>query len=151
VILLEHQSTINPNMPLRLLLYIARIYEKIIAGKKIYSVEKVAIPMPEFFILYNGTDPYPDRQIVKLSDSFIDPASLAAFGLLKKSDRLLGIGGTEAPKLELIAQVININHGRNEAIARRCRILNEYSAFIAKARDFEKQLGNRTEAMGQAV
>jgi hypothetical protein len=138
VVLIEHQSTLNPNMPLRLLLYIARIYEKTIAGKKIYSTERIAIPLPEFFILYNGAGPCPDRQTVKLSDAFISPASL-------------GIGGAEAPKLELVAQVINISHGRNEAIARRCRTLNEYSAFIAQARGFEKQLGNRTEAMKQAV
>ncbi|MDR1058036.1 MAG: Rpn family recombination-promoting nuclease/putative transposase, partial [Treponema sp.] len=34
VVIIEHQSTINPNMPLRLLSYITRIYEKITAGKK---------------------------------------------------------------------------------------------------------------------
>jgi predicted transposase/invertase (TIGR01784 family) len=138
VILLEHQSTINPNMPLRLLMYIARIYEKIVADRKIYTIEKVPIPLPEFFILYNGTAPYPDRQTVRLSDSFTDAASL-------------GIDKTETPDLELTARVININQGRNGAIVRRCKRLNEYSAFIAKARDFEKQLGNRTEAMKQAV
>jgi hypothetical protein len=138
VLLVEHQSTINPNMPLRLLMYIARIYEKIVADRQIYSVKKILIPLPEFFILYNGTAPYPDRQTVKLSDSFIDAASL-------------GIGRAEAPNLELVVRVININQGRNEAIARRCKILGEYSAFIARAREFEEQLGNRTEAMKQAV
>jgi hypothetical protein len=35
VVLIEHQSTINENMPLRLLLYIAKIYEKITGEKNI--------------------------------------------------------------------------------------------------------------------
>ncbi|MDR2096002.1 MAG: Rpn family recombination-promoting nuclease/putative transposase, partial [Treponema sp.] len=42
VVLLEHQSTINPNMALRLLMYIARIYEKLIDNKKIYSGKRIA-------------------------------------------------------------------------------------------------------------
>jgi hypothetical protein len=29
VVLIEHQSTINPNMALRLLMYIARVYEQL--------------------------------------------------------------------------------------------------------------------------
>jgi hypothetical protein len=50
VVIIEHQSTINPNMPLRLLSYIARIYEKISAGKKRrwYGKKGLAIPRPEF-------------------------------------------------------------------------------------------------------
>jgi hypothetical protein len=102
------------------------------------TFEKIAIPLPEFFVLYNGTASYPDRETVRLSDSFIEGASL-------------GISKTELPNLELTAQVININQGRNEAIARRCKRLNEYSAFIAKARDYERELGNRGEALKQAI
>ena len=54
VILIEHQSTINPNMALRLLMYIARVYEKIIKDRDICSVRVVKVPRPEFFVLYNG-------------------------------------------------------------------------------------------------
>ena len=70
VVLIEHQSTINPNITLRLLMYIARVYEKIIGDKNIYSTRKITIPRPEFFVLYNGTSPYPDEQVLKLSDAF---------------------------------------------------------------------------------
>jgi hypothetical protein len=65
VVLIEHQSTINPNMALRLLMYIGRIYEKIIAGRNIYSTKKIPIPHPVFIVLYNGTDPYPDEAIIR--------------------------------------------------------------------------------------
>ena len=51
VVLLEHQSTINPNVALRLLMYIARVYEKIIGDKNIYSTKKIFIPQPEFYVL----------------------------------------------------------------------------------------------------
>ena len=54
VVLIEHQSSINPNMALRLLMYIARVYEKIIGDKNIYTSRLVHIPRPEFFVLYNG-------------------------------------------------------------------------------------------------
>jgi hypothetical protein len=63
-------------MALRLLMYIARVYEQLTAGKNIYSRKKLIIPRPEFIVLYNGVDPYPDEAILKLSDAFADAAFL---------------------------------------------------------------------------
>ena len=60
VVLLEHQSTINPNMAVRLLMYIVRVYEKVLRGKSLTSGKRLTIPNPEFFVLYNGIAPYPD-------------------------------------------------------------------------------------------
>ena len=136
IILIEHQSTINPNMALRLLMYIARVYEKTVKGKSLYSGKRLAIPRPEFFVLYNGTAPYPDEQVIRLSEAFEKPES---FGLPEKT------------ALELEVRVININEGKNEAIARRCGKLAEYSAFIAKVRAFEHELGDKEEAMKAAI
>jgi hypothetical protein len=138
VVLIEHQSTINPNMALRLLMYIARVYEKIVGDKNIYTTKSIAIPRPEFFVLYNGLAPYPDEKVLKLSDAF---ESASSIGLPEK--------GT--PALELTVRVININEGRNEAIVRKCRVLSEYSAFIGKAREFEKEVGDKNEAMKKTV
>jgi hypothetical protein len=78
VVLVEHESTINPNMALRLLMYIARIYEKIIKGNNIYTTKKILIPQPEFYVLYNGTEPFPEEMVLKLSDSFmsVEPLGL---------------------------------------------------------------------------
>ncbi len=72
VVLIEHQSTINENLPLRLLEYIGRVYEKIIEIEKKYQKLLVKIPRPEFIVLYNGTDEYPDYKELKLSDAFMD-------------------------------------------------------------------------------
>jgi hypothetical protein len=62
VVLIEHQSAVNENMPLRLLLYIAKIYETITGEKDIYRKKKIPLPLPEFIVLYNGSAPYPDEK-----------------------------------------------------------------------------------------
>ena len=138
VVLLEHQSSINPNMALRLLMYIARVYEKIIGDKNIYASRLVPIPRPEFFVLYNGEAPYYNEKILKLSDAFEETGSL---GLPRK----------EVAALELVVKVVNINQGKNEALARKCKTLAGYSVFIAKVREFEKECGDKTEAMTRAI
>jgi hypothetical protein len=136
VVLIEHQSTINPNMPLRLLMYIARVYEKITESEAVYSSKRMAIPSPEFIVLYNGKDPFPDEATLKLSD-------LYAVNAL-------------SPELELTAKVYNINVGHNEGLLRKSGKLGGYSVFIDKIREFEGKSGSKAasnlgEAMKQAV
>jgi hypothetical protein len=138
VVLIEHQSTINPNMALRLLMYIGRIYEKITEEQNIYSKNPLEIPQPQFFVLYNGVEPYPDEKEIRLSEAFIELEGLE-------------FTGKDTPALELTVRVININEGRNEAIAARCKNLAEYSAFVAKERSLEKELGSREEAIKETV
>jgi predicted transposase YdaD len=138
VVLIEHQSTINPNMPLRLLMYITRVYEKIIEGKKIYASRPIHLPRPEFFVLYNGTAAYPDNAILKLSDIYENEASL-------------GLPIKHHPALELEVKVININHGRNEEITKRCKTLAGYSVFVSKVQEYEMEQKDRKEAMKKAV
>ncbi|MDR0655577.1 MAG: Rpn family recombination-promoting nuclease/putative transposase [Treponema sp.] len=139
VVLIEHQSTINPNMPLRLLLYIARVYEKIIdQGKKgsLYRERLIKIPRPEFFVLYNGVKPCPDQQVLKFSDAF---------------ESLEGDAGERVPaELELIVKVYNINPGHNEGIVKGCEKLQGYSRFIARVREHQKTMPLE-EAMKRAI
>jgi hypothetical protein len=120
VVLIEHQSTINPNMPLRLLMYIARVYEKITGGENIYSTRQIAIPRPEFIVLYKGVAPYPDEATLKLSDLYADKSL--------------------TPELDLTVQVYNINTGHNELMLKKSEKLGGYSAFIDKVREFDKEL-----------
>jgi hypothetical protein len=84
VLLVEHQSSINPNMALRLLLYIGRVYEKIIDESKLYSSTKLEIPRGEFYVLYNGSDPYQDESILSLSDLYADKVEKPALDLSVK-------------------------------------------------------------------
>ena len=138
VVLIEHQSTINPNMALRLLLYIARILEKKIESRALYSKKPVSIPWPEFFVLYNGKDQFPDHAVLRLSDLFDNPENL---GLPEKA----------YPLLELEVKVLNINEGRNEEIVNRCKKLAEYSAFIARIHTFWEESGNLEKAVKKAI
>ena len=125
IVLIEHQSTFNPNMPLRLLKYITRVYEKIISNKKLYHSKLEKIPQPEFIVLYNGKDPYPDRGLLRLSDAFKD---------------IDGLSGNKDIALELIVQVYNINHGRNPHMLKKSEALDGYSFFVEKVREYEKEL-----------
>ena len=138
VVLIEHQSTINPNMALRLLMYIARIYEKLVGDRNIYKSKKISLPRPEFFVLYNGVGPYQDEEELRLSDAFEETGSL---GIIEKG----------SPALELTVKVININRGKNEGIAKKCKTLAEYSAFVDKVREYEKETGNLEEAIRKAI
>ena len=58
VVLVEHQSTINENMPLRLLEYVSRIYEQIVPSEDRYEKKMIKIPYPEFYVFYNGIEEY---------------------------------------------------------------------------------------------
>ena len=71
VCFIEHQSTINPNMPLRLFVYAARTYERFITGDMIYSGNLVKVPKPEFYVLYNGKTKLKDDNL-KFSTAFYD-------------------------------------------------------------------------------
>ena len=113
------------------------MYEKIVDKKNIYGTRPIPIPRPEFFVLYNGVAPYPDEGILKLSDLFESGESL---GLPERS-----------PVLELEARVININHGRNAKIIKRCKTLEWYSAFVAKVREYEREGIGLEESIRKAI
>ena len=68
--LYEHQSTFNPNMPLRDLFYVAREYQNLIEDQSLYASTLIKIPAPRFVIFYNGVKEQQERQILKLSDAY---------------------------------------------------------------------------------
>ena len=113
IILAEHQSTINENMPLRCLLYIAREYEQIIPVRERYKRKAILLPVPEFYVFYNGTDEYPEETDLYLSASY----------KIK-----------ETPSLELRVKVVNINTVKNHPLLGKCKTLREYSALVEKVR-----------------
>jgi len=138
VVLIEHQSTINPNMALRIFMYIAESYKQMVKSKNIYSEKRISIPYPEFYVLYDGVDPYPDKETLRLSDLFENPQDL---GLPEKSH----------PLLELEVQVLNINEGRNSEIVNRCKKLSEYSLFMAKVREYKEKYDDLLKAIKEAL
>ena len=118
VILIEHQSTINQNMPFRFLEYIARIYEKITTKDEKFGRKLVKLPIPEFYVFYNGKDDYPTESVMKLSDAFMQ----------------LGDNSELKNQLEISVKVININVDKENSILKRCETLKQYSEFIEQVR-----------------
>ena len=114
IVLAEHQSTINENMPLRFLEYIARLYEKLQAPTDRYLRKLSKIPTPEFYVFYNGLEEYPETALLKLSDAFITKL--------------------EHAPLELTVQVLNINTDKANKILAECKPLEEYSLFVEEVR-----------------
>ena len=114
IVLAEHQSTINENMPLRFLEYIARLYEKLQAPTDRYLRKLSKIPTPEFYVFYNGKEDYPETTVLKLSDAFITKPE-------------------QAP-LELEVKVYNINKNKEAEVLSRCKPLEEYSLFVQEVR-----------------
>ena len=129
VVLIEHQSTINENMPFRMLEYIARIYEKITDPKKKFGKSLMKLPMPEFYVFYNGKEDFPSETVMKLSDAFMDFDE----NLLENSELRNKIENQIFP-LEISVKVININVDKENPILQRCKVLKEYSEFIEQVR-----------------
>lgn len=116
--LYEHQSTQNPNMPLRNLFYVADLYSALTRDEFLYGEIAVSIPAPQFVVFYNGEKEMEERVVLKLSD------------LYKPT--------VEHPSLELETIVLNINKGYNVALMEKCRELHDYSTFVALVREKQR-------------
>ena len=118
IVLIEHQSTINANMPLRFLQYAARLYERIENPRDRYLKHLKKIPTPEFYVLYNGEEDYPEFATLRLSDAFMTMPEKSA--------------------LELVVSVTNINYNKGSRILHTCKPLKEYTLFIEAVRRHTK-------------
>ena len=128
--LYEHQSTVNPNLPIRFLLYIADIYSSYTQNLNLYGSHPVVLPAPVFIIFYNGTEQQPDRKEYRLSDLFSKQVS--------------------NPALELKAIMLNINKGHNLHIMKACKSLQDYSEYVFRVRSYATELP-LNEAVEKAI
>jgi hypothetical protein len=135
IVLIEHQSTINKNMPLCMLHYISEIYNRLYDKKDLYKKEKISIPKPVFIVLYNGEEDIEDFQEYLLSDLYKD------FDISK-----------DPQYLELKVQVRNINKGHSVEIVDQSPLLRDYVAFVEEVREVGKEEGMSPErAMERAI
>ena len=132
--LYEHQSTFNPNMPLRGVFYFSRLYEGYVADNNlmIYHEKRVRLPKPKYIVFYNGTKNQPDSMELKLSDCF------------ENTDN-------EAPCLECTATMLNINYGHNQELMKHCRKLEEYSIFVQCVREYIQSEPSVEDALEKAI
>lgn len=128
--LYEQQSTVNPNLPLRFLMYITDIYSAYTKDMNIYGSKKVQIPLPSFVIFYNGVKSQPDRTEFLLSELF-HPT-------------------TDQPALELKAVMLNINKWHNQELMNACHTLRDYSEYVARIRTYSADMP-LTDAVEKAI
>ena len=132
--LYEAQSTRNPNMPLRGLIYFARVYQGYVEKREldIYSGSRIKIPLPQYIVFYNGSQEEPDRREYRLSDAFE-----------RKQNSYC---------LECVATVLNINTGHNRQLMENCSLLWQYAFFVSKVRLYlERYPENLEGAVDMAV
>ena len=118
--LYEHQSTYNPNMPIRDLFYISGEYQKLVDLKSLYTSTRLRIPTPNFIVFYNGTEKNEDRWVEYLSESY---------------ENMSG-----EPNLELKVIILNINVGHNKKLMEECQTLREYAQYVAKVRRYSEEM-----------
>ena len=130
IYLYEHQSTINPNIPLRDLIYIGIEYQQYLNDKSLYSSKLQKIPALKFMVFYNGTDDVEDRMELKLSSAY---------------EHLAG-----EPDLELKVLMLNVNEGHNKDLMEQCQTLKEYAIYVARVRKYASEL-NLNDAVERAI
>ncbi len=114
--LYEHQASVNPNMPLRSLFYVAKEYQCMVNSQSLYSSRLVKLPTPCFVVFYNGVAAQPERMEMRLSDAFMTPA--------------------EEPALELKVVQMNIGAGHNRELKEKCPLLAQYSQYVERVQRY---------------
>ncbi len=131
--LYEHQSSYNPNMPMRFLIYAGMLYDKYTETTEEYhrfSSKQQKAPTPKCVCFYNGTKEMGDRVILRLSDAFISPVE---------------------PDIEVKVTMININYGHNSELLKACEPLGDYAYFVHETRINQKQTGSLVKAIDIAI
>ena len=128
----EHQSTVNPNMPVRGLMYFAQLYEKYIKMNhyNLYRNTQIMLPTPKYVVFYNGKEKRPAKEKLRLSDAFLNEDKSGEF--------------------EWTATVINLNHKDNRKLLEKCKILQEYTEFVVSIQELRNHMGE-IEAVDKAV
>ena len=120
IVLAEHQSTICNNMPLRDLIYMSAMLQRMINTDELYRKKLLKIPRPTFIVFYDGKEDFPEYQEMKLSDAFLgdDDGEIA---------------------LQLTVGVYNINSDKNNEILKKCETLKQYSLFVERVRTLQEK------------
>ena len=154
----EHQSTVNPNIPVREFMYSARLYDKYLKRVRAnpYGGRIIPLPIPKLVVLYNGTTDAPDEEILRLSDAFraqirerliisgenVDTVSEVELERLTEEEvgdarlerRTEEILKAASPDIEVTVRMVNINYGHSKKVLTACRPLNEYAWFVEEIR-----------------
>ncbi|MCR4686023.1 MAG: hypothetical protein K5659_00450 [Lachnospiraceae bacterium] len=132
--LYEHQSTYNPNMPLRQLDYLVKLFSSYIDkyNENIYGTSLITLPTPKLIVFYNGESEQAEETILKLSDSFDEKTRNQA-------------------DIEVTVKMLNINYGHNKELMKACQPLKEYAWFVDNVRKKCNDKYTIEEAVDQSI
>ena len=130
LVLVEHQTTVNENMPFRCLSYVAELLNNLIKNKnKLYNKGLIKFPKPKFFVLYDGCKNEPLQRKMRLSDAF----------------------DGDSASLELVVTAFNINYGLPQPLLQHCRYLFDYSTLVGTVKEGIRLGLSRRDAIRRAV
>ena len=130
LVLVEHQTSVNDNMPFRCLSYVTELLNNLVPNKKkLYHKMLIRFPAPRFVVLYDGDAKEPLQRTMRLSDAF----------------------GGDSFSLELVLTAYNINYGLKQPLLEKCRYLSDYSVLVGKVKEGIRLGLSRCEAIGRAV
>ena len=114
VSLYAHQSTYNPNMPLRELIYLGHLLSKYVEQHKlnIYSQRQIRIPIPKLVVFYNGKQDMPEQTVLELKDAFPEDMN------------------PDDSDVSVKVRMLNIHSDKNYRIMSSCKPLYEYASFV---------------------
>ena len=130
LVLVEHQTTVNENMPFRCLSYVAELLNNLVKNKnKLYNKGLIKFPKPKFFVLYDGDKREPLQKKMRLSDAF----------------------DGDSDSLELVVSAFNINFGLSQPLLQKCPYLSDYSTLVGKVKEGIRLGLSRRDAISRAV
>lgn len=130
LVLIEHQTSVNNNMPFRCLSYVAELLNNLVIDKdRLYHKALIRFPRPKFFVLYDGDVKEPLQREMRLSEAF----------------------GGDDKSLELVVTALNINFGLNQPLLAKCQYLRDYSTLVGKVKEGIRVGLTRKEAISRAV
>ncbi|MBR4345089.1 MAG: hypothetical protein IKP88_20685 [Lachnospiraceae bacterium] len=126
----EGQSSFNPNMPLRFLVYAGALYDKYTATSKYnkFSSKLQSIPRPKCICFYNGKMEQPEKKILKLSDAYDGNGDI-----------------------EVLVTMLNINYGKNKKLMDACKPLKEYAWLVDKIRKYQEKSMDLDSAIDRTI
>ena len=131
--LYEQQSTSNPNMPLRGLMYFSQLYQIHLTknGRSLFSSKLIKIPTPKFVVFYNGSENEKSRWNMRLSDAFINE--------------------DKSGKFEWTADVINLNPKCKNPLQKKCKALYDYIRYVYRIKENRKTGMSKNDAVEEAL
>ena len=130
LVLVEHQTTVNENMPFRCLSYVTELLNNLVKNKnRFYYKGLIQFPKPKFFVFYNGDKNEPLQRKMRLSDAF----------------------DGDSTSIELVVNAFNINYGLPQPLLQKCRYLFDYSTLVGKVKEGIRLGLSRRDAIRRAV